>query len=73
MKNEIHVVDIEHALGVLGLVLMLAVAWLANRGYGEYPTAAGRLGALAARRAIDGIAVIGWLVDRFPRPTKGGK
>jgi hypothetical protein len=72
MKHEIHVAVMERALGVLGLVLMLAVAWLANRVYAEHQTAAGRLGALAARRAIDVIAVIGWLADRLPRPSKDG-
>jgi hypothetical protein len=72
MQNTLRVVDIEHALGVLGLVLVLAVTWLANRGYGEHEAAASGLGAFAARRAIDGIAVLGWLIDRLPRPATNG-
>ena len=74
MKHQIHVLDFERALAVLGLGLLLAVAWLANRGYSAHDTAAGRMTAALARRAIDGIAAIGWLIDRLPRPaaTNGG-
>jgi hypothetical protein len=74
MKNPIHGIDVEHALALLGLVLMLIVAWLANRGYSAHATVAGRVASGLARRAIDGIAVIGWLADRLPQPavTTGG-
>jgi hypothetical protein len=74
MKNQIHVLDFEHALGVFGLGLLLAVAWLANRGYTAHDTTAGRVGASLARRALDAIGVIGWLIDHLPRSaaTHGG-
>lgn len=74
MKNPIHSVDIEHTLALLGLALMLIVAWLANRGYSAHATVAGRIVGALARRAIDGIAVIGWLADRLPQhaATTGG-
>ena len=69
MKTHLPVVDIEHSLALLGLVLMAIVGWLANRGYAVHPTIAGRVGGAIARRAIDGIAVIGWIVDHLPPAT----
>ena len=69
MKNLIHVVNVDHSLALVGLVLMVMVAWLANHGYVPHETVIGRCGGVLARRAIDGIAVIGWLVDRLPQST----
>jgi hypothetical protein len=59
----------EHALGTVGLLLMLSVAKLAERACPSQQTYLQRARALLARRAIDGIAVIGWLVDRLPDPA----
>jgi hypothetical protein len=56
----------EHALGTLGLLLMLLVAKLAECAHPSQQTYLQRARAFLARRAIDGIAVIGWLVDRLP-------
>jgi hypothetical protein len=56
----------ERVLGTVGLVLLVAVAKLAERSYGPQPTFASEASGYLARRAIDAIAVIGWLVDRLP-------
>ncbi len=60
---------VDRTLGALGLFLMLIVAGLADRGYAPQQTMSGRLAGFAARRAIDGVAVMGWLVDRLPLPA----
>jgi len=75
MKHELHFVGFEHALGVLGLFLMLVVARLADHGYAAHQTFGGRLLGFTARRVIDAIGVIGWLADRLPESaaTKGGR
>jgi hypothetical protein len=59
--------DIEHVIGSIGLFLLIAVAKLADRGYGPQQTFADQVSGCMARRAIDAIAVLGWLVDRLPR------
>jgi hypothetical protein len=69
MSNWLHSVQAGHAVGLIGLFLMLVIARLANHAYGEQGTLAERLTGLLARRAIDGIAAIGWLADRLPVPT----
>jgi hypothetical protein len=53
-------------LGPVGLFLLIVVGTLADRGYGPQPTFASRVSGGMARRAIDAIAVMGWLVDRLP-------
>ena len=72
MKNL--VVDVEHTLALLGLFLALILARLADRGYAPQVTLADRVSGFLARRGIDGIAVIGWLVDHLPqtRAINGG-
>jgi hypothetical protein len=59
----------EHVLGSVGLFLLLVVGKLAERGQGPQQTFAGRVSGWMARRAIDAIAVMGWLVDRLPEPA----
>lgn len=61
----------DRVLGVAGLFLMLIVARLAERGYSTPRTVAGYVAAFLARRAIDGVGVIGWVVDRLPLPGGG--
>ena len=56
----------RHALGTLGLLLMLVVAKLVPAAYDQPTTAAGRMRGVLARRAIDAIAAVGWAVDRIP-------
>jgi hypothetical protein len=60
---------VDRTFGALGLFLMLIVAGLADRGYAPQQTMSGRLSGLLARRAVDGVAIIGWLVDRLPLPA----
>jgi hypothetical protein len=64
----------ERVLGTVGLFLLIAIAKLAERGYGPQQTFVSHASGYMARRGIDAIAVIGWLVDRlpeglFPRPA----
>lgn len=61
----------DRVLGVAGLFLMLIVARLAERAYSTPQTVAGYVAAFLARRAIDGVAAIGWVVDRLPLPDSG--
>ena len=74
MSNQLLSVEFEHPLGVVGLFLMLIVAVMADHGYTAHRTLTGRLGGFLARRTIDAVAAIGWLVDHLPRPfpTTGG-
>jgi hypothetical protein len=60
MTNQGLAINTDQALALLGLFLMLIVARLANRG------------GFLARRAIDGVAVIGWIVDHLPQPATNG-
>lgn len=66
MTNKVLSNEPEHALGILGLFLMLVIARLAPRAYEPQKNAADRLTSFVARRVIDGIAVIGWLADHLP-------
>jgi hypothetical protein len=59
---------IDRILGLLGLFLILVVGALAHRGYSAQQTIGGQLAGFLARRALDGVAIIGWLVDRLPLP-----
>jgi hypothetical protein len=70
MKNPFRDFEVEHALGLLGLWLALVLVRLANSGYGEQVTHADRISGFLARRGIDGIAFIGWLVDLLPQPAQ---
>jgi hypothetical protein len=69
MTNRFLSLEVGHLLGLLGLFLMLVIARLAIRAYEVQGTRAGRLTSFLARRAIDGIAAIGWLADRLPLPA----
>jgi hypothetical protein len=69
MTNKVLSLEMEHALGIFGLFLMLVIARLANRAYEPQQTAADRLTSFLARRVIDGIAAIGWAVDHLPAPS----
>ena len=66
MTNRVPLIRGDQALGLLGLFLMLVVAKLADRDYSTQHTVAGRLSGFVALRAIDGVAAVGWLVDRLP-------
>ena len=68
-KSHLPVVDVEHSLALLGLVLMAIVGWLATRAYAVHTTIAGQVGGAIACRAIDRVAVIGWIVDHLPSST----
>jgi hypothetical protein len=69
MTNQLLSLKTGHALGLVGLVLMLVIASLSNRAYGEQLTRADRLTGFLARRGIDAVAAIGWLFDRLPEPA----
>jgi hypothetical protein len=68
MRHTGSFVDVDHPLGMVGLVLVLVVARLAGPALATPTTTAGRVGAFAARRAIDAVAVVGWFFDRLPTP-----
>jgi hypothetical protein len=57
----------EHALGALGLLLVLVLGKLAPYVEAAQQTYLERARGWLARRAMDGIAAIGWLMDRLPR------
>jgi hypothetical protein len=69
MTNKVLSIETAHALGMLGLFLMLVIARLAPHAYDPQRSAAGRLTSFLARRVIDGIAAIGWLADHLPAPS----
>jgi hypothetical protein len=57
----------DQGLAVVGLLMMLIVARLVN------VEGSGRFSGFLARRAIDGVAAIGWLADHLPlSATNGG-
>ena len=58
----------HHALGTAGLFLMLVTARLAGTGYSDPRGPVGRGVAFAARRGIDVIGAIGWMVDHLSVP-----
>jgi hypothetical protein len=70
MTNRVVESRVEYALGLLGWFLVLLVTGLAERGYSAQRSVSGRAGAFLARRTIDGVAAIGWLVDRLPPPAE---
>jgi hypothetical protein len=69
MTKHLFPMNTEHVLGSVGLFLLMVVGKLAERGQGPQQTFAGRVSGWMARRAIDVIAVMGWLVDRLPGPA----
>jgi hypothetical protein len=66
MTNKVLSIETGHTLGLLGLFLMLVIAHLVDPAYRVQHGNADRLTGFLARRAIDGIAGVGWLVDRLP-------
>ena len=56
----------RHALGMLGLLLMLVVAKLVPAAYDRPETMMERVRGVLARRGIDAIAAVGWAIDRLP-------
>jgi hypothetical protein len=53
-------------LGTFGLLLVVLVGRLVPHAAPLQPTYRGRARAWLVRRALDGIAAIGWVVDRLP-------
>ena len=54
-----------YMLGSLGLLLMVLVGKLDAHATPRHDTPSARAGAWLARRTLDGIGAIGWLVDRM--------
>jgi hypothetical protein len=65
MKTRSHFASIRYPLGSFGLLLVVLVGRLADRAYPSDSADDSRLRSFLARRAIDGIAVIGWTIDRL--------
>jgi hypothetical protein len=55
-----------YVFGVCGLLLMLLVGKLAPYASPRQDTYPDRARAWLARRGLDGIGAVGWLVDRLP-------
>ena len=55
-----------YVLGTFGLLLVALVGKLAPHATAQEHTYPARVRAWLARRALDGIGVIGWLVDHVP-------
>jgi hypothetical protein len=72
MTNR-HLSTIDRILGPVGLFLILLVCTLAEPAYSAHQTISGRLAGFLARRAIDGVAIIGWMVDRLPLPLDAAR
>ena len=64
MKTRRRLASISHPLGSFGLLLVGLVGRLAEHAHSGR-TDAGRVKGFLARRAIDGIAAVGWTVDRL--------
>jgi hypothetical protein len=58
-------VNTNHPLGTFGLLLMLVVAKLAGYLDPSNPQSRHRAQAFLARRAIDTLTAIGWVIDRL--------
>ena len=65
MKNHDRLASAHRPLGTVGLLLLGLVGRLAEHAYPSGRADHGTVQALFARRAIDGIAAIGWTVDRL--------
>jgi len=66
MTNRFFSFETRYALGLLGLFLVLVLARLARPACRPPQNTADRLTGFLARRAIDCIAAIGWLIDHLP-------
>ena len=65
MRLNARHIHVDHALGLVGLFLMLVVARLAEPAATVHATTVGRAAGIAARRAIDVVGAIGWAFDRL--------
>ena len=68
IKHLFHI-NTEDVLGSLGLFLLLLIARLSDSAVNPPHTLAGRVSGFLALRAIDAIAIVGWLFDRLPAPA----
>ena len=66
MTKHLFSVDTERGLGSLGLFLLRVVVRLFDSAFSPQHTFAGRVCGFLARRAIDGVTIVGWLFDRLP-------
>ena len=64
-------IDVRHPMGTVGLLLMVVVARLTEPALATHTTTATRAQGFTARRAIDAIALVGWLFDRLPAVLRG--
>jgi hypothetical protein len=72
MTKRVPSTNADQPVALFGLFLMLVVARLASLGYVAPQIRAGGLSGFLARRAIDGVAVIGWITDHLPQPATNG-
>ena len=66
MMKDLFPLNTERALGSLGLFLLLVIVRFSDSAFNPPPTLAGRASGFLARRAIDAVAIVGWLFDRLP-------
>jgi hypothetical protein len=71
MKKAPSFVSRKHPLGSFGLLLILLVAKSATYAFPSQQTPGSSARAFLARRVIDGIAIVGWMVDRLSDWTPG--
>jgi len=62
-----------YVLGMCGLLLVLLVGKLAPYASPRRDSFPERARAWLARRGLDGIGAVGWLVDRLPPPVSSGR
>jgi hypothetical protein len=72
MTKHLFRMNTERALGFLGLFLLLLIVRLSDSAFNPQHTLAGRVSGFLARRAIDAVAIVGWLFDRLPAPVQSG-
>ena len=65
MKTRLRLAFISHPLGSFGLLLVGLVGRLADHASPSNRADDRRAKAFLARRAIDGIAMVGWTMDRL--------
>lgn len=69
MTKQLFPINTEHVLGSLGLFLLLLIVRLSDSAFNPRHSVAGQVSGFLARRAIDAVAVVGWLFDRLPAPA----
>jgi hypothetical protein len=65
MTSRRRFASIRHPLGSFGLLLVGLVGRLADHASPSNPAESRRATAFLARCALDGIAIVGWTVDRL--------